>query len=247
MAVVASDLPFYRRTPRSLRVPLAMAIMLLVVVVIFAFWLRASEASHMTLSVSGARGHVTDKAIAAAVAPYLKTGFFGVNLDGIQHAVEALPWVAQAQVHRRWPGTVDITVHERHPVARWGDESLIDVNGVRFTPAPKTLPKDLPHLNGPQGSEQELLDAYAHIRTLLKPTPYQLKALWINQRGAWRAKLSPALELRLGRNHVMQRVTRFAGPVINALGSRLDQAAYVDLRYSNGFAVGWKQKQEDGQ
>lgn len=247
MAVEASDLAFYRRTPQSLRVPLAMAIMLLVVVAVFAFWLRASEASHLTLSVSGARGHVPRRAIAAAVAPYLNTGFFGVNLEGIQHAVEVLPWVAQAQVHRRWPGSVDITVHERHPMARWGDESLIAASGERFTPAPDTLPKNLPHLNGPQGSEQKLLDAYEHIRGLLKPTPYQLKALWINQRGAWRAKLSPALVLRLGRNHVMQRVTRFAGPAVNALGSRLDQAAYVDLRYSNGFAVGWKQKQEDGQ
>jgi cell division protein FtsQ len=247
MAVVATDFPLFPRAPRSLRVPLVFALAVLAIVAMLAFWLRASQASHLSLKVDlSGQSHVSRQAIAEAVKPYLDAGFFSVDLGAIQKAVEALPWVAGAEVQRRWPGSVKIQVHERYPVARWGKGSLLDGHGAVFASAGETQPAGLPGLHGPRGSQQELLGAYKQMQALLVSTPYRLKDLWINKRGAWQARLNPDIELRLGRNHVMQRMSRFAGLVVNALGPRLKQAAYVDLRYSNGFAVGWKHKQEDG-
>jgi len=49
------------------------------------------------------------------------------------HAIEALPWVRTADVHRDWPGTVTITVSERVPVgwvdAGGGSALVVDRDG----------------------------------------------------------------------------------------------------------------------
>lgn len=247
MAVVASDIAIERRPPFSLKGLLAALTSMLVIIALFALWLLSAEADHLTLTVDGVQhGPISMERVNAAVTPFLDTGFFGADMDGIQRAVKALPWVADASVHRHWPGNVSVRVQPENPVARWGKKSLLGADGAVFAPRHPVQLDNLPRLAGPAGTQGQLLSAYQRMQAELKPTEYRLALLRITPRGTWRARLKPNLELRLGRNQVMRRMTRFAGPVVNALGSRLDQAAYVDLRYSNGFAVGWKQKQEDG-
>ena len=56
-----------------------------------------------------------------------------VDTDAVRRRVEALPWVASADVSRSLPGTVTITVHEHEPVAftrRASTVALLTANGV---------------------------------------------------------------------------------------------------------------------
>ena len=46
-------------------------------------------------------------------------------------------------------------------------------------------------------------------------------------------------ELRLGRRDVGERLERSFAVVTPALAGELERVRYVDLRYTNGFAVGW--------
>ena len=47
-------------------------------------------------------------------------------------------------------------------------------------------------------------------------------------------------EIRLGRRDIDERLYRFFDVVAPALANELKRVAYVDLRYTNGFAVGWR-------
>ena len=61
----------------------------------------------------------------------------------------------------------------------------------------------------------------------------------MDERGAWLIELAGGQEIRLGRRDVDERIYRFFDVVAPALASDLQRAKYVDLRYTNGFAVGW--------
>ena len=71
-------------------------------------------------------------------------------------------------------------------------------------------------------------------------TPFVPSALSENARGEWTAVTATGIELRLGRGAPTDAVARLAGPVRMALTERLQEVAYVDLHYVNGFAVGWR-------
>jgi len=78
---------------------------------------------------------------------------------------------------------------------------------------------------------------------LLKQT-YGLSVvrLQLNKRRAWRFELGNGLSVVLGRRYFENRIERFVNVVINNLGEKLSQAREIDMRYTNGFAVRWKQR-----
>ena len=67
---------------------------------------------------------------------------------------------------------------------------------------------------------------------------HRIVALTLNARGAWRARLADGLQLRFGRDHLLVRLQRFIDYALARVPEALAGAAYVDLRYTDGFAVG---------
>ena len=62
----------------------------------------------------------------------------------------------------------------------------------------------------------------------------------INDRWAWKIKLTTGLEILLGRNDQLKKLQRFL-KTLDILGQEgVEQMAIVDLRYPNGYAVSWK-------
>jgi len=48
---------------------------------------------------------------------------------------------------------------------------------------------------------------------------------------------------RLGRLQVDERIDRFIRTASQVIAHRLTDISYVDMRYSNGFAIGWRNVQ----
>jgi cell division protein FtsQ len=44
----------------------------------------------------------------------------------------------------------------------------------------------------------------------------------------------------LGRRDVDERIERFIRTASQVIAHRVTEIAYVDMRYSNGFAIGWR-------
>jgi len=174
------------------------------------------------------------------VLPLVSDGFFAMNVALIQQRVQQLPWVEQVSVRRVWPDRLSIRVREQQPVAHWGEGGFLNVSAARFEPRQAVELAALPHFEGPDGHEQRVLDMYRRMQQMLQPLKLGVSRLRLDARRTWRVQLSNGLELEVGRSDPLQRIARFVRvyPAILAVGN--GRLRYVDLRYSNGFAVRWQ-------
>lgn len=199
---------------------------------------QSDETGMQRVYIVGEASHVKDRDIIAAVQDYLGSGFFDLRTKAIKASVEALPWVAEARIGRRWPSGLVVQVREHQAVARWGKTSVLASDGTIFQPPENQQPQSLPKLVGPQRARKELSRLLPKLQTALKPVDAGIARVRLAARGAWTVTLGNGLELRLGRDHVIKRAARFAAFGPAAIGDALATVGYVDLRYDNGFAVG---------
>src|SRR5690606_18274021 len=146
----------------------------------------------------------------------------------------------EANVARRWPDTLEISVTEQVPAACWGERGLMNTRGELFVENARHIPAELPRLSGPDGSEAEVARRYLEIRRHLIPLGLDLRRVHLDARGAWDLTLSNGVEIRLGRRDTDVRTQLFLDVVANIVASREGDIEFVDMRYSNGFSIGWE-------
>ena len=194
------------------------------------------------LSVQGEVRHLAPGDAEAAARASATGTFFSVDLDSVRRSFEALPWVRKAEVRRVWPDRIVVALEEHVALARWGTDArrLMNTYGEVFSGELDDAAR-LPQLSGPTGSAQEVARRYGAFRQALAPLALDLRQVLLSPRYAWQLRLSNGMTLELGRDQlkepVMERLARFVtfyAPTVGRLNRRLE---YVDLRYSNGFAV----------
>jgi cell division protein FtsQ len=62
----------------------------------------------------------------------------------------------------------------------------------------------------------------------------------VDARGAWEMTLANGIDIRLGRRDVGARIQLFLDVAANIISRRDSEIEFVDMRYSNGFTIGWK-------
>jgi cell division protein FtsQ len=192
-----------------------------------------------TLVVQGAFQRVTPIQVEAALAPGLEKGFLSLDLGRLKSRLEKLDWVETAHLRREWPDKLVVQLTEHRAAARWGDDGLLDERGDLFARRAAHAFPELPELDGPQGSEHEVASLYLALRHRLAAAQLAIASLRVDERGAWYLVLKTGQEIRFGRRDLQERVDRFFDVVQPALAAQLEHVRYVDLRYTNGFAVGW--------
>lgn len=192
--------------------------------------------------VTGNLQHVDRSLLIERVQPLLAgAGFMTVDLQSIRGTVMELPWVAEVAIQRRWPDQLVIAVTEQEAIARWGKDGLLNRRGEVFRPQPLGDMSALPLLFGPDSVAAEVVGRYAELHDLLTTEQLALANLGTDERGSWSATLQNGLILHLGTGDVLKKLRRFSRVYRNDLSSQIDKIAYIDLRYSNGVAVGWRQ------
>ena len=78
------------------------------------------------------------------------------------------------------------------------------------------------------------------MREKLIPFGLDLRQVDLDARGAWQMTLGNGIDIRLGRRDVDQREQLFLDVAANIISSREKEIEFVDMRYSNGFTIGWK-------
>ncbi|HEX3603146.1 MAG TPA: cell division protein FtsQ/DivIB [Steroidobacteraceae bacterium] len=192
------------------------------------------------ISIDGSFQRVSPGQIEKAVAPFANQGFMSANLADIQRAVETLPWVDHARIARRWPNSLRVTVTEQTAAARWGESGLLNTRGELFVRAAAHVPVELPRLSGPEGTESQVAQRYLTVSGRMLEAGMRIAALRLDERGAWEMDWDSGVTVRLGRRDVDARIDRFIHTASQVIAHRLTEVNYVDMRYSNGFAIGWR-------
>ena len=195
------------------------------------------------LVVAGPLREVTPTQVEYAAGSALAGNFFTVNLDAVRAAFEKLPWVRKAEVRRRWPNGLELTIEEHVAAARWkhagsAEARLVNREGEVFAAASNAK---LPLFVGPEGTAPLILARYHEMQPLLAPIGRQPQSLALSPRQAWQMKLDDGVLLDLGRDQtksrVNERLQRFAAVYGQAAERLKARADVIDLRYPNGFAM----------
>jgi len=184
--------------------------------------------------VTSALTHLTTEDIATMTQREIKGNFFTLDLAATRAAFEKLPWVRKAGVRRHWPARLEVTLEEHVPLARWGNLALVNTHGEVFE---ARYDGDLPVFVGPAESAKEIAIQYEYFRRSLAAIGKIPVRVQLSARRAWEVRLDGGPTLELGREQVEARIARFVAAYSRSLGRLERRIDYVDLRYSNGFAV----------
>lgn len=224
---------------RGLGWSVAIVLLLLPVVALLEGWVAKSSWPVRSLRVDAPFTRVSAEQIRAVVTPLLKDGFFAVNLGELRRRVAALPWVAKVEVRKRWPDQLDVRVTEQRAFARWNGTALINGEGQRFVvPAIDAL-AGLPDLSGPDERLPDVVAFFVDNRQRFARIGRTVTGAHLSDRSAWQLDLDGGARLFVGRNRPAQRLARFVDSYRALMQGHAGSFEYVDLRYTNGYAVRW--------
>ncbi len=195
-----------------------------------------------TVRVAGAFERVSAVQVEAALSPHLSGGFLSADLNLLQHKLTGLPWIARASIRRKWPAFLEVMVEEESPAACWGEDGLLNTNGILFVEHASHVPVELPRLDGPPGTHSRVAKRYFDVQTSLEQHGLSAVSLRLDKRGAWELKLSNGIVVRFGAAAIDAQLVRFFQALDYVISPRSKRIIYVDMRYTNGFAIRWKDR-----
>ncbi|WP_439105687.1 cell division protein FtsQ/DivIB [Congregibacter sp.] len=191
--------------------------------------------------VTGKLENLRQEALREALSDDLEQGLLFLSLGDLQARLEDLPWVYTAQLRRRFPDTLEVSVVEQLPIARWGDEAFLNHEARVIEVADGERWQELPQIRGPVGSEARLMNHYQRLLERLRPLALTPIALSEDDYGQLRVGLDNGLDLQLGDRDFSIRLQRFLKLWKSDLQATDRVVQRVDMRYDGGAAVAFEQ------
>ena len=223
---------------------LALALILAPGVALFNGWISEQRWPIERLRVESDSARIDQQQISDRVQPWLTGGFFAVRPDRIRDALLTVPWVAEAQVRKRWPDLLEVRLIEHRAVARFTGGRLLSERGVLFTVPEADIDPSLPSLVGADDQAVELMAFLRESGRRLATVGLRPVEAAVNARRSWRLRLDDGTDLHLGREQPLDRLSRLIDllpALLHAAPAPGQRPVRIDLRYADGFAVRWPQ------
>lgn len=192
-----------------------------------------------TVKITGTYQHISHQQLEEVLDQYLTSSFFSLPVNHLHRDLSVLPWVKRVQIERVWPDTLKINLVEKIPVAVWNN-AMLSSDGEVFNERGELTDNSLPHLKGPVNHQQQVLHVYEKMSKILSMCGLHADSLEWRENEAWELTLSNGILLRLGKRDLEERVGRFCKAYPAVFADKQQQLTSVDLRYSRGMAIQWK-------
>ncbi len=198
------------------------------------------------VQVSAPFAQVNEAAVADVLRPWQGERIMGLDLSQLEDELSSMPWVDKVRLRRVWPDGIHVALEEHQAVARWGETGLVNERGELFEASAPASLVDLPVFNGPPERSAEMLAVWRELHPRLASHELMASQLLLDRRGSWRMVLAQGVEVRLGTADPLVQAERFLRHGWPEIADRVMRVRYVDLRYTNGFAVAERERDAEG-
>lgn len=193
------------------------------------------------VKIQGELNHITQEEVREKLNPLIETNLFLLDEAQIITELENEPWIRQVSLRKIWPKQLEVHIKEQVPVAFWGKGRLLNQYGEIFKGELPDKKGVFPYLESPKDNGRELGERYVYLQRLLNKTPLEIMELTEDDTGVWRVRFRQGPVLIIGRKEHEKRIERFKIGYLQGLKDNFTLIRKIDLRYTNGFAVEWKQ------
>jgi len=193
------------------------------------------------IKVSGEFDQLMSQDFQSIIADGVNGNFFTVNVSDIYQQFVALPWVEKVWIHRIWPNTIKVNFQEQKPFAILKDKGLLNQNGEVFTREVSSFKEKLPKFVVANNYIAESIKQFEKNSKILEENDLEARVFYYDERKSQKIKLSNGIELILGRVDVEERLKKFVKAYRMQLQNVTRKILKVDLRYTNGLAIAWRQ------
>ena len=177
--------------------------------------------------------------ISKAVKYLYSKSFFDIDLNYLKNKLEKIEWVRKINVRRSYPNEVIIDIEEHTPILIWNNKMYINKYGEKFKVS--KIDKNIPILISDESRINEVFSYFELFNDKLSSRKLDFKITKIveNEIRSLTISLSSGINIQLGSKDVNNKITLFF-EIYKSLNTRdLNKIRYIDMRYSNGFSVGW--------
>ena len=177
--------------------------------------------------------------ISEAVKYLYSKSFFDIDLNYLKNKLEKIEWVRKINVRRSYPNEIIIDIEEHTPILIWNNKMYINKYGEKFNVS--KIDKNIPILISDESRINEVFTYFELFNDKLSSRKLDFKITKIveNEIRSLTISLSSGINIQLGSKDVNNKITLFF-EIYKSLNTRdLNKIRYIDMRYSNGFSVGW--------
>ena len=207
-------------------------------------WLKL-QAPVAAIEIEGANRFVPEQAVRPVVEPVMGRSIWSVDIEALRQRLLENRWLTEVRIERQWPDRLVVRLMTHRPIAAWNEGKLLSDAGAVFEPRQRPAGLELPALAGPTGSQWSVWERYTSLRPVLGQAGMTLSGVAMSARGALSLSLASGAVIHAGRESLETRLQRLLDVYPDTLAGRMGEVERIDLRYSNGFAVAWREPVAD--
>ena len=223
-------------------------ILLLIIIIIIAFIIKNNlnnektyfQITDITIDLKNIENSSVDDIREVAKKYVRSKSFFNVDINYLQSKIENIDWISSANIRRSYPNEIIIFVTEHIPVAIWNNKDYLNQYGEIFTANKKN--NKFPILISKNNKNKIIFEYLSLFSNDLIRHNINEKVMKIIEDDIRSISviLSSGFTIKLGSKNVKEKIDIFFKVYQTLNSSDLSKMRYIDMRYSNGFSVGWK-------